>query len=70
LYFFISIREWSWIPAILGVVYAILPDLIIGPQDDIAALVLGVVVSGGLNYFMNRRGQPMASDRPELPPEA
>lgn len=70
LYFFISIRDWSWIPAILGGVYAILPDLIIGPQDDLAAMVLGVVVSGGLNYFMNRRGIPTTSDRPELPPEA
>jgi len=70
LYFFISVRDWSWIPAILGGVYAILPDIVLGPQDDVAALTLGVVASAVLNYFMNRRGQPKPADRPELPPEA
>jgi len=69
LYFFISIRDWAWIPAILGGVYAILPDLIFGPEDDLLALLLGVVLSGALNIMQNRRAQSKAVSRPELPPE-
>jgi predicted membrane channel-forming protein YqfA (hemolysin III family) len=56
LLFFISVRNWSWFPAIFGGVYAILPDLIFGPEDDVIALVLGVVLSGALAYFRERRG--------------
>jgi hypothetical protein len=55
--FFISVRNWAWFPAIFGGVYAILPDLILGPEDDAIALVLGVVLSGALAYFRERRGK-------------
>jgi hypothetical protein len=69
---FISIRDWSWLPAIFGGVYTILPDLIVGPEDDVVALVLGVVVSGLLSYISERRQKQSASpSRPEAlePPE-
>ncbi len=52
---FISIRDWSWLPAIAGGVYTILPDVILGPQDDIIALVLGVVISGLLALRKGKR---------------
>ncbi len=52
---FISIRNWSWLPAIAGGVYTILPDVILGPQDDIIAMVLGVVISGLLAWRKGKR---------------
>ena len=68
LYFFISIRDWSWFPAILGGIYTILPDLILGPEDDIVAMVAGVGLSGLLSYIQHRRGQSTGANQPpELP---
>ncbi len=52
---FFSVKNWSWLPAILGGAYAILPDLIFGPEDDIVALALGVVISGLLAWRRERR---------------
>jgi len=52
---FISVRDWSWLPAIAGGVYTILPDIILGPQDDIIAMVLGVVISGLLAWRKGKR---------------
>lgn len=60
--FLISVRDWSWFPAIFGGVYAIMPDLIIGPEDDIFALILGVVLSGLLAYLRDRRGKINSPD--------
>jgi hypothetical protein len=55
--FFISVRNWSWFPAIFGGVYAILPDLISGPADDAVALIAGAALSGALAYLRERRGK-------------
>lgn len=52
---FLSLKNWSWLPAILGGVYTILPDLIFGPEDDIVALILGIVISGLLAWRRERR---------------
>jgi hypothetical protein len=52
---FLSVKNWSWLPAILGGVYTIMPDLIFGPEDDIVAIVLGVVISGLLAWRRERR---------------
>lgn len=60
--FFISIRDWSWFPAIFGGVYAIMPDLIFGPEDDVIALILGVVLSGLLAYVRDRRKKTTTPD--------
>lgn len=57
MYFFISIRDWAWLPAIAGGVYAVLPDLILGPEDDIVAMLAGVGISGLLSYLDYRRGK-------------
>lgn len=67
---FISIRDWTWLPAIFGGVYTILPDLILGPEDDILALIGGVALSGLLNYVTNKR--TASRSRPEElgPPRA
>lgn len=63
---FVSIRDWSWIPAILGGVYAILPDLIVGPEDDLLAVLFGAALSGLLNYLTGRhRRRSGAPSRPE-----
>ena len=40
-YMFITIRDYAWLPAVFGGLYAVLPDLIVGPADDIGALALG-----------------------------
>ena len=55
IYFFISLRDWSWLPAIAGGVYAVLPDLILGPEDDVIAMAAGVGISGLLSYLQSRR---------------
>ncbi|HAY85264.1 MAG TPA: hypothetical protein DCY42_10185 [Chloroflexi bacterium] len=65
--FFISIRNWSWLPAIAGGVYAVVPDLILGPEDDVVAMFLGVAASGLLAYVQSRRGQKTVQSRPEDP---
>ena len=63
---FVSIRDWAWLPAILGGVYAVLPDLIIGPEDDIGAVLFGTVLSVLLNYVTERRSKRQAAPiRPE-----
>ena len=69
IYFFIRIRDWSWFPAIISGVYTILPDIIPGPEDDIAAMVVGVVLSAGLSFLKSRLDQRKTADRPELPPD-
>jgi hypothetical protein len=67
--FFISIRNWSWLPAIAGGVYAVVPDLILGPEDDVAAMIVGIAASGLLAYLKSRHGQKTALSRPENPPK-
>ncbi|MCB2179682.1 hypothetical protein KQH54_01020 [bacterium] len=69
IYFFVSIRNWAWLPAIAGGVYAILPDLIFGPEDDALAMVAGVVLSGLLSWLRSRNGGPVDPTRPEKPPK-
>ncbi len=68
IYFFISVRDWSWFPAIISGVYAVLPDLIPGPEDDILAIVFGVVLSVILSFLKSRVDRKMAASRPEQPP--
>lgn len=53
-YMFVSIKDYAWIPAILGGVYAILPDLLLGPIDDTIVLVASLIVSGLMSW---RRGR-------------
>lgn len=55
LYLFITIKDYAWIPAVLGGVYAILPDLLIGPADDAVVLVAGVVASTLIAWRRGRR---------------
>ena len=55
--FFISVRDWSWFPALFGGVYAIMPDLIFGPEDDVIALAVGVAISGLLAYLKDKRSR-------------
>ncbi len=54
-YMFISIKDYAWIPAVLGGVYAILPDLLIGPADDAVVLAAGVVISALISWRRGRR---------------
>ncbi len=69
IYFFASIKDWTWLPAIAGGVYAVLPDLILGPEDDAAAMVAGVALSGLLSWLRSRNVQRSKLSRPEDPPE-
>jgi hypothetical protein len=52
---FLSFKNWSWLPAVLGGIYAVMPDLIFGHVDDTIALVLGILASGLLAWRRERR---------------
>lgn len=58
-YHFIKIRDWAWLPAVAGGLYAVLPDLVAGPADDIGAILLGAALSGLISW---RRGKNEALD--------
>jgi hypothetical protein len=68
-FFFLSIRNWAWLPAIAGGVYTLMPDLIIGPEDDVVAMILGVLVSGLLAHIKDRQEERATTPRPESPPK-
>jgi len=67
--FFISIRNWTWLPAIAGGIYAVVPDLILGPEDDAVAMITGVLASGLLAYLKSRHEQKQTQVRGEAPPK-
>ena len=54
-YMFITIKDYAWLPAVFGGLYALLPDLIAGPSDDIVVLILGAVISGIWSWRRNKR---------------
>jgi hypothetical protein len=56
-YFFITIKDYAWLPAVLGGLYAFLPDLMAGPTDDIGVLAAGAVISGVLSWRRSRRAR-------------
>jgi hypothetical protein len=58
---FLSLKNWAWLPAVLGGIYTVMPDLIFGQVDDAVAIVLGVLASGLLAWRRERRK--------ELPPK-
>jgi len=55
LYSFIKIKNWAWMPAIFGTLWAVLPDIILGPEDDIAIVLLGAAISGFLAWRQNKK---------------
>jgi len=55
IYMFVTIKDYAWFPAVVGGLYAVLPDLIAGPTDDIAVLILGAVISGIWSWRRSRR---------------
>jgi len=57
-YMFMTIKDYAWIPAVLAGVYAILPDLLVGPLDDAVVLVAGVAVSAIISWRRGRRISP------------
>ena len=67
--FFVSIRNWTWLPAIAGGIYAVVPDLILGPEDDAIAMITGVLASGLLAYLKSRHEQKPTQVRDEAPPK-
>lgn len=71
IYFFIRIKDYSWFPAIAGGIYAVLPDIIQGPQDDFIVMLAGLILSIIWEIFENRHERKLAAreDRPEPPPE-
>lgn len=56
-YQFFKIRDWAWLPAVAGGVYAVLPDLFLGPADDIGAILLGAAISGVMAWRRGRDAQ-------------
>ncbi|MQC26314.1 MAG: hypothetical protein DWG76_02545 [Chloroflexi bacterium] len=64
-YLFISIRNYAWFPAVVGGLYAVLPDLVAGPADDAGVLLLGAALSGLLSWRRKRKVERDAQ-KPEL----
>ncbi len=56
-YMFISIKDYAWLPAVFGGVYALLPDLILGPGDDFGVLLIGTILTGILSWRRSRNPQ-------------
>ena len=57
IYWFIKIKNYAWLPMIFSTLYAVLPDIILGPEDDIGALFLGVILSGAMSWRQNRKAK-------------
>ncbi|MBT3239414.1 MAG: hypothetical protein HON98_02800 [Chloroflexi bacterium] len=57
IYWFIKIKNYAWLPMIFSTLYAVLPDIILGPEDDIGALVLGIFLSGAMSWRQNRKAK-------------
>jgi hypothetical protein len=55
IYSFIKIKNWAWFPAIFGALYAVLPDIILGPEDDIGIVLLGAAISGIITWRQNKK---------------
>ncbi|MCH7663036.1 MAG: hypothetical protein IH859_04100 [Chloroflexi bacterium] len=49
-YLFFQVKNLSWLPIIISGVYTILPDILPGPADDAAALIVGALLSGFLAW--------------------
>ena len=58
-YMFFQVKNLSWLPIIISGIYAILPDILPGPADDAAALIVGAILSGLLAWR-----QQKANDTP------
>jgi hypothetical protein len=54
-YQFAKIRDFAWLPAVAGGVYAILPDIFLGPTDDIWVLIGGAAITGLLSWRKSRK---------------
>ncbi len=54
-YMFVTIKDYAWLPAVIGGLYAVLPDLVAGPGDDAVVLVLGALLSGALAWRKKSR---------------
>ncbi len=55
IYWFIKIKNYAWLPMIFSTLYAVLPDIILGPEDDIGALILGTILSGVMAWRQNKK---------------
>ncbi len=64
---FISVKNWAWLPAIAGGVYTVLPDLILGPEDDAVAMFAGVALSSLMAFLRTRSDKRMAAAALDLP---
>ncbi len=66
-FMFVTIKDYAWLPAVFGGLYAILPDLIAGPVDDVGVLALGAMLSGLFSWRRSRQAKkpiiPSQSDQ-------
>jgi len=62
IYMFVTIKDYAWFPAVIGGLYAVLPDLVAGSIDDIGVLALGAIISGVWSWRKSRR--------PEIPEQS
>lgn len=66
IYMFFQVKNLSWLPTIIAGVYAILPDILAGPADDIGVLVAGAMLSGLLAWRQQRKSKtPLNQKSPE-----
>lgn len=56
-YAFLQVRDWSWLPILVGSIYAVVPDILAGPADDIFVLLGSALLSGILVWRKQRQGK-------------
>ena len=61
-YMFFTIRNFAWFPAIAAGIYTVLPDIFLGPVDDVVVLILGGVISGLLAWRQEKTGKGQVVD--------
>ncbi|MBN1231250.1 MAG: hypothetical protein JXA19_05260 [Anaerolineales bacterium] len=67
IYMFVKVKDYSWFPMILSGLYAILPDLIFGSNDDILVLILGAGISSMMAWRNNKKTGKSVIEIPEPP---
>lgn len=59
------VDSWAWVPLIVSIGYAIVPDIILGPADDFAAILLGALITGLLSWRKENKSKDV-EDLPKL----
>ena len=54
-YAVLRVQDWALLPAVAGGIYAVLPEVYHGLEDDVLAIMLGAFLSGALAVWKQHR---------------